>query len=556
MNASGNRIVRLCLALFVAMCAVTARAEIVGGDSVELLVANSDLIVRAELVELTDDGPDENHRWRQAVLQVNDTFKGPPEKRVTVRVSGAMPDLERWRASGTEKIVLLVRSDRYDPGFRKYPFALYEQWDPTDMWRGRSQGLLYGITSDLRLLKSREALEAAIRRAVTYTGPAHQSDLPSAGVLQGSAWVTRRSSDLAKPAPSLTIEMPVGSEAFQETWSGSAVFLNVPLDGRIEAIAHRWLDGFAEQHGSEADALGILRHFKTQQNIDLFKSHLDDRTIQVTGYGSVSTKWTYITRQSAYETLQAWGVDVPRPLIALPEDAYRPLPVTAGALGAGAALLVVTALISLLRARRAPKENRRIATRLPMAAFDSICLALLLAAALFLCAGMDRDSTLYECTGNAGSGRFWLFVQNGRLRIAHVEKWPERQPLSYARFDDLSRQRSARQGLLPVTVRRWSDFEHVSGPMTPYISTGSYGGPGPPTPYWSVRIPLWFIVPMLAMLPAARLFVLIRNARRRRRRLRANQCLACGYDLRGGHERCPECGGVVMARDSVTASGA
>ena len=39
-----------------------------------------------------------------------------------------------------------------------------------------------------------------------------------------------------------------------------------------------------------------------------------------------------------------------------------------------------------------------------------------------------------------------------------------------------------------------------------------------------------------------RLIVRTRAELRRRQRLRDNQCLACGYDLRGSSGRCPECG--------------
>lgn len=53
-------------------------------------------------------------------------------------------------------------------------------------------------------------------------------------------------------------------------------------------------------------------------------------------------------------------------------------------------------------------------------------------------------------------------------------------------------------------------------------------------PYWPIVVlasllPLWWS----ASLPAA-----IRRRLRRRR----GQCLRCGYDLRGGHDLCPECG--------------
>jgi hypothetical protein len=55
------------------------------------------------------------------------------------------------------------------------------------------------------------------------------------------------------------------------------------------------------------------------------------------------------------------------------------------------------------------------------------------------------------------------------------------------------------------------------------------------------HIPYWFLLLVFGCggLP---LILRVRSERRRRRRLRENRCLACGYDLRGSSERCPECG--------------
>jgi hypothetical protein len=55
------------------------------------------------------------------------------------------------------------------------------------------------------------------------------------------------------------------------------------------------------------------------------------------------------------------------------------------------------------------------------------------------------------------------------------------------------------------------------------------------------HIPYWFLLLLFGScgLP---LLLRVRSERRRRRRLRENRCLACGYDLRGSSQRCPECG--------------
>ena len=62
--------------------------------------------------------------------------------------------------------------------------------------------------------------------------------------------------------------------------------------------------------------------------------------------------------------------------------------------------------------------------------------------------------------------------------------------------------------------------------------------PAPVFRSWELRAPSWFAMIVLAILPAVAGFV----GRRERQRERTGKCTYCGYDLRGSHDRCPECG--------------
>jgi hypothetical protein len=59
-------------------------------------------------------------------------------------------------------------------------------------------------------------------------------------------------------------------------------------------------------------------------------------------------------------------------------------------------------------------------------------------------------------------------------------------------------------------------------------------------PYYCehVAVPYWTIGILCVTWP----FIFLRRAHRRHRRLGANQCPTCGYDLRASKDKCPECG--------------
>lgn len=62
-----------------------------------------------------------------------------------------------------------------------------------------------------------------------------------------------------------------------------------------------------------------------------------------------------------------------------------------------------------------------------------------------------------------------------------------------------------------------------------------------------VEISYWVVV-VVSLALAWPLSIQWRRSCRTAERSRAGQCLSCGYDLRGGHVRCPECGRAAKSR--------
>jgi hypothetical protein len=124
----------------------------------------------------------------------------------------------------------------------------------------------------------------------------------------------------------------------------------------------------------------------------------------------------------------------------------------------------------------------------------------------------------------------------GEILISDIVEWRGSGSLlvGYRQMKVLDFERG-RQGKGPYTGYYWHGFQWSHRPDRPgYLSGESYG----------VRVPHWFVLFVMSLLPAARLLRHVRRTCRVRIRARQGRCLQCGYDVRATPDRCPECGAV------------
>ena len=118
-------------------------------------------------------------------------------------------------------------------------------------------------------------------------------------------------------------------------------------------------------------------------------------------------------------------------------------------------------------------------------------------------------------TLNFESGRFIAFAHEGQVMLRVVSA-------------------------APVT----GDAQSIDGWM--FLGLGAYKLTYPSGYHYSVAFPLWPLAVLLAVIPTMRFRRLALENRAARRRA-ANQCVACGYDLRASTGTCPECGAPAAA---------
>ena len=289
----------LLLLIFLLLWSQSVHAELMVGESLEWIVADSDLIVRGKIAKVEPFNDEQQTAWEEATVQVNETIKGTTTEPLTflVRCVGITEKPSQWQREGVELLLFLVKSKRYDsldPDYGKTDFAL-RLWGADCSFIPLNNNPQAGLfTMDFNVIKERDDILKAVRSAALY----RPADRPTEH----------------------RVEVPFESEVYQTLYSGSGVQLVVPADERLETRAQQWLkseDPEARQQGAVA-----LRLFKSPEHIDLLRPLLSDPAFLTTTRGKVKTR-VYYVREAAFKSLSAWDVDVEMPVIEVPVDAVE-----------------------------------------------------------------------------------------------------------------------------------------------------------------------------------------------------------------------------------------
>jgi hypothetical protein len=270
---------------------VPAHADTWIGDSLELSVADADLVVWATL---ESSEPFTNVLDHKGTLRVKATLKGDAGRSVECLIPyDDERYLAQWEKDRTELLVCLVKSERYGVAGNKDPMAT--------PWTVR-HGL--GGETGIIPLDGNSMRRAATMNFVLLTKADDILKLAADAIRADADTKVARQSDGS--VPSLLVDVPFDTPLDKELHSMSANGLAVPINETTEAKARDWI-GSADAESRQNGVL-VLAHFKSDENIAALKTMLTDPDVQIRIDGTNAIK-RYPVRATALAALRAWGID-------------------------------------------------------------------------------------------------------------------------------------------------------------------------------------------------------------------------------------------------------
>jgi hypothetical protein len=147
----------------------------------------------------------------------------------------------------------------------------------------------------------------------------HRAYTSSFGVLEKPTDVLAavRTATRASATRSHRVDVPWDSPAMKALWSGSAVWMFVPVDAALEKRALEWVADAKNPSVREAGALA-LANFRSDKNIAIIKKLLADPAFSTVTETGKPTLKRYLVRVAAHEALAKWQVAHVKPTLEEP----------------------------------------------------------------------------------------------------------------------------------------------------------------------------------------------------------------------------------------------
>jgi hypothetical protein len=308
-----------CLSLL--LMPARTHAYMVTGESIEWVLATSERVVVGKAVSVDSIKGLHGKAFQAVTIAISRTLKGKAAERETFVLPGdiARSYALQWIEDGGERLFFLNRNEP-----EEIPI-------PADKpaWALRTSGR---IPSAVLLGKSNEN-----RRETMRVFTCDFDMLTDKDAILNFVEKTVKAMPKNVTPKSYTLETPGESAASIELSGGSAVLLVVPMDAKLETRGQEWCKSKAadeRQPWSKSEAANerykgalILRNFKSDRNITILKSLLDDPANteawkysggpEKPGLQLVYRKTAYYVRQAAYTSLNKLGVKVAKPLLSV-----------------------------------------------------------------------------------------------------------------------------------------------------------------------------------------------------------------------------------------------
>lgn len=283
-----NRFCRMVLglcAIVASISAVPASADNWIDDSLELQVADADLVVRAKIQAY-------DQTQKIATLIILNVLKGDCRaKNIQCAMRWADSTFADAHDADSDVLVMLVKSQRYhfDPN-PNLTLAVRNRFGENYSATGCSiisldpkrQGRVG--TSEFKFIKK----------------PGEILDVAMAAIKADADSKVPHLADGA--ADSIEVEVPNSSSIAQELHNNSLVTLKIPINESTEAKAEKWIE--SEDQYFRLAGVQVLAHFKSAKTVALLKSMLKDVTQNT--YGDTTT---YPIRAEALVALKNMGVE-------------------------------------------------------------------------------------------------------------------------------------------------------------------------------------------------------------------------------------------------------